>query len=69
VWTGPVRVTGSGAGSEVPLSPDDGMPADCVLNFDNLILLRKGWLVEPICQLSPVRMLEACRALSVAMGC
>jgi mRNA interferase MazF len=58
-----------GIPSEVPLSPDDGMPADCVLNFDNLTLLRKGWLVAPICQLSPVRMLEACRALSVAMGC
>jgi uncharacterized protein YvpB len=32
-------------------------------------LLRKGWFVEPICQLSPVRMVQACRALSVAMGC
>jgi hypothetical protein len=45
------------------------MPADCVLNFDNLTLLRKGWFVAPICQLSPVRMVQACRALSVAMGC
>ena len=45
------------------------MPADCVLNFDNLALLRKGWFVEPICQLSPVRMVQACRALAVAMGC
>jgi mRNA-degrading endonuclease toxin of MazEF toxin-antitoxin module len=45
------------------------MPADCVLNFDNLTLLRKGWFVEPICQLSPVRMVQACRALSVALGC
>ena len=55
--------------SEVPLSREDGMPADCVLSFDNLTLLRKSWFVEPICQLSPVRMVEACRALSVAMGC
>ena len=55
--------------SEVPLSREDGMPAACVLNFDNLTLLRKSWFVEPICQLSPVRMVEACRALSVAMGC
>ena len=58
-----------GIPSELPLSTDDGMPADRVLNFDNLTLLRKGWLVEPICQLSPVRMVQACRALSVAMGC
>ena len=55
--------------SEVPLSREDGMPADCVLNFDNLTLLRKSWFVEPICQLSPVRMVEVCRALAVAMGC
>ena len=58
-----------GIPSEVALSPDDGMPDDCVLNFDNLTLLRKGWLVEPICQRSPVRMVQACRALTVAMGC
>ena len=58
-----------GIPSEVRLSTDDGMPADCVLNFDNLALLRKGWFVEPICQLSPVRMVQACRALAVAMGC
>jgi mRNA interferase MazF len=58
-----------GIPSEVPLSTDDGMPADCVLNFDNLTLLRKGWFVEPICQLAPVRMVQACRALAVAMGC
>ena len=58
-----------GIPSEVPLSADDGMPGDCVLNFDNLTLLRKSWFVEPICQLSPVRMVQACRALAVAMGC
>ena len=58
-----------GIPSEVPLSADDGMPVACVLNFDNPTSLRKGWFVEPICQLSPVRMVEACRALSVAMGC
>jgi mRNA-degrading endonuclease toxin of MazEF toxin-antitoxin module len=45
------------------------MPADCVLNFDNLTVLRKSWFVEPICQLSPVRMVPACRALAVATGC
>jgi mRNA interferase MazF len=58
-----------GIPSELPLSTDDGMPTDCVLSFDNLTLLRKGWLVEPICQLSPVRMVQACRALAVALGC
>jgi mRNA interferase MazF len=55
--------------SEVALSADDGMPADCVLNFDNLAVLGKSLFVERICQLPPARMVEACRALSVAMGC
>jgi mRNA interferase MazF len=58
-----------GIPSELPLSTDDGMPADCVVNFDNVAILSKGWFVEPICQLSPARMVQACRALSVAMGC
>jgi mRNA interferase MazF len=58
-----------GIPSELALTTEDGMPADCVLNFDNLTLLRKSWFVEPICQLSPVRMVQACRALAVAMGC
>ena len=70
------RVTGApatrrvrGIPSELPLSTDDGMPADCVLNFDNVAILSKSWFVEPICRLSPVQMVQACRALSVAMGC
>jgi mRNA interferase MazF len=65
----PATKRARGIPSEAPLSTDDGMPADCVLNFDNPTLLRKSWFVEPICQLSPVRMVQACRALSVAMGC
>ena len=55
--------------SELRLDEDDGMPGPCALNFDNLVVMRKSWFVEPICQLSPVRMVQACRALAVAMGC
>jgi mRNA interferase MazF len=65
----PARKRIRGVPSEVLLSTDDGMPADCVLNFGNLTVLRKSWFVEPICQLSPVRMVPACRALAVATGC
>jgi mRNA interferase MazF len=65
----PATKTVRGIPSEVALSTDDGMPADCVLNFDNLAVLHKGLFVERICRLSPVRMVQACRALSVAMGC
>jgi mRNA interferase MazF len=58
-----------GVPSEVPLDEDDGMLKACVLNFDSMVVMPKSWLVEPICQLSPVRMVQACRALSVALGC
>jgi mRNA interferase MazF len=65
----PATKTVRGLPSEIALSIDDGMPADCVLNFDNVAVLNKSWFVEPICQLSPVRMVQACRALAVALGC
>jgi mRNA interferase MazF len=58
-----------GIPSELRLDEDDGMPGPCALNFDNLVVMRKSWFVEPICELSPVRMVQACRALAVAMGC
>jgi mRNA interferase MazF len=65
----PATTRARGIPSEVPLSKDDGMPADCVLTFDNLAVLSKSLFVERICQLPPVLMVQACRALSVAMGC
>jgi hypothetical protein len=34
-----------------------------------MAVIPKGWFVEPICQLPPVRMVQACRALAVALGC
>jgi mRNA interferase MazF len=58
-----------GIPSEVPLDEEDEMPAARVLNFDSMAVMPKGWFVEPICQLPPVRMVQACRALSVALGC
>ena len=69
VTAAPATTRARGIPSEIALSTDDGMPSDCVLNFDNLAVLHKSLFVERICQLSPVRMVEACRALSVAMGC
>ena len=66
VMAAPATTRIRGIPSELPLSTDDGMPA---LNFDNLAVLHKRLFVERICQLSPVRMVQACRALSVAVGC
>jgi mRNA interferase MazF len=58
-----------GIPSEVSLDEEDGMPRACVLNLDNLVVMPKSWFVEPICELPTVRMVQACRALAVALGC
>jgi mRNA interferase MazF len=58
-----------GLNSELPLGPEDGMPTNCVAAFDNLHTLRRGALRRPITRLSAVRMVEACRVLSRALGC
>ena len=55
--------------SEVPLGPDDGMPEECALSFDNTSLMPKTMLTRRICRLGPERMLQACRALAAAFDC
>lgn len=55
--------------TEVPLSTDDGMPADCVLSFDNLTTVPKALLTERITVVPAERREELCAALRVATGC
>lgn len=47
----------------------DGVPADCVVNFDNLHTLRRELLRRRVTTLSAARMAQACRALAAATGC
>jgi mRNA interferase MazF len=47
----------------------DGVPTDCVVNFDNLHTIPRPSLRRRITSLSPGRMAEACRALAAATGC
>lgn len=47
----------------------DGVPSDCVVNFDNLHTLPRTAFRRSIAQLHPVRMAEACRTLRDATGC
>jgi len=54
---------------EVRLDPDDGVPCECVVNFDNLKTVPRARLSEPITTLSGPRMHEVCRALAIATGC
>jgi len=55
--------------SELPLGPEDGMPAPCVVTFDNLYTLRRGAFRNPITRLSPAKMDDVCQVLTRALGC
>lgn len=58
-----------GIDTELFLGPEDGMPAECVLSFDNLITVPKSALTERITRLSLPNLTAVCRALKVATGC
>lgn len=47
----------------------DGVPSDCVVNFDNLHTLPRESLRRRVAKLSEPRMAQACRALRDALGC
>lgn len=47
----------------------DGVPTDCVVNFDNLHTIPREVFRRRLVTLSPVRMAAACRVLRDALGC
>jgi mRNA interferase MazF len=56
--------------SELNLSADsDGVPSDCVVNFDNIHTLPRNVFRRRVTELSPARLAEACRILAATMGC
>ena len=55
--------------SEFELTPDDGVPTTCVVNFDNLHTLPKDMLRRRVTALSAARMYQACGVLIAATGC
>lgn len=55
--------------SELPLTPADGVPSDCVVNFDNIHTIPRNTLRRRVTTLSSARLAEACRALQAATGC
>jgi mRNA interferase MazF len=62
--------TKRGLVSELELTvADDGVPTDCVVNFDNIHTLAKSSFRRRIAMLSPARMAEACRTMRDATGC
>jgi mRNA interferase MazF len=55
--------------SEVALGPDDGMPEECALSFDNATVIDQSLLRERICRLEPDKMTAACRAWNATVAC
>lgn len=55
--------------SELALTLDDGVPAECVVNFDNLHTVARDDFRRLVTQLGPPRMAEACARLRDATGC
>jgi mRNA interferase MazF len=64
----PATRTIRGIGTEVVLSPVEGMPAACALNFDHVGLARRSRLGSVIATLPDDRWADVERALLVACG-
>jgi mRNA interferase MazF len=62
--------TKRGLVSELVLTAaQDGVPSDCVVNFDNLHTLGRETFHRRITTLSPARLAAACATLAAATGC
>jgi mRNA interferase MazF len=64
----PVTRTVRGIPTEVVITPEDGMPAESIINLDTLQTIPKDSLGALITQLSPQRMSEIKDAIAFALG-
>ncbi len=55
--------------SELELTPEDGVPTDCVVNFDNIHTIPRLAFRRQITKLDPARLAQACQTLRDATGC
>ncbi len=55
--------------AEVPLGRPEGLPRECVANFDNIQQVPKSLLVKRVGELGPLRSGEICRALAAVAEC
>lgn len=56
--------------SELLLNPDDdGVPTECVVNFDNIHTVPRAAFRRRVSSLSAARMAMACQSLRDAVGC
>lgn len=69
VLAAPVTRTIRKLPTELLLGPDDGMPTECAVSFGNLRVVPKACLVERVCVLDGLRLMEACAALRATVDC
>ena len=61
--------TRRGISSELVLSAADGVPTDCVVNFDTIHTLPREAFRRRLTRVGPSRIEEACRVLQASTGC
>ena len=62
--------TRRGLVSELELSPEaDGVPTECIVDFDNIHTVPRESFRQPIARLSAEGLAESCRVLRDATGC
>lgn len=64
----PVTRTVRSLTTEVVLTPDDGMPVICALNFDHISLAQRDRIGDILCTLPDARWPEVQRALMIGCG-
>lgn len=67
VTAGVVTRTIRGIPVEVPIGPEDGMPAQCVVNLDEILTVPKARLAERITTLSSEKMSAVAKAIVFAL--
>lgn len=68
VTVAPITRTARGIETEVPLTPADGVPTDCIISLDNIATVRKQTLDNRIATLSTPRMNEVFIAIRAAFA-
>ncbi|CAN5470945.1 hypothetical protein BH23ACT7_BH23ACT7_10080 [soil metagenome] len=55
--------------TEIMLGSEDGLSIECAANFDNLRLVPRWTLTDPVGRLAAVKTLRLCRALRAVADC
>jgi mRNA interferase MazF len=69
ILVAPVTRTIRGIPTEIPLGPEEGLPAEGVATFDKVLTFPKSMLARRMGTLSAGRRGEPCEALRAAVDC